>query len=597
MVLDKIRTEAPQILILSIFVSSLTWYKKYYFLSPLSWLDPWVSVGYGQIFPNSLTYRYYKESRILNITYQWFLQNFPVFLYPLLLSLTIFFASTILYLNFRRLKIQKTYALYVSMVFASGIIFWGNYAGSSDYYNTFGNLLLVFLFSTTVSCWKEQVTNLGRESHGGKSKLYFNYFLTGIFTYYCVFEIPAGILFITWIYIFIFVGNVLNFQKKDLIRQLSYSLTFMASGAVAGFLILCVYIVLIGESVKRLLLGPKLLLDTISNPVNYEGYWTPITLNRISSDLILQFALFSIFMSIAFLVLEIKKKFNDNLKVAGSISTLIATTIVFVLALSGKTLAFSWNYLTTPLLVALLISSGLLLPRDSEVVTKTKSSLVISLLPFVIFLNTYLAFAFLLIWAIVFIIKSKSLSTKTLRTASLGLLVFLNLIGLVSTTGAGLSLNNSTNLDIRLCESENLKFRKQALQIATQLDKFGPRGQVFMGADLDMFNEKFEESGCGYLKSVNSAQAAMSIAQMGFPAASSLGVDISGDKDIDKRDFVEASFLNIEKRATKPTTCFATWSRNLASKEGLGVTNLKVSILTKNFNLKIDCTYKVDSRN
>ena len=126
------------------FFAIVHFFRIFHFASGYGWLDPWVQVGYGQAFPKTAyVYHYYKESRILSITYESFILQFSPYAVNLFWECTAALTALYIYKISRSASNHPAVGILLGSVAVLSPILWGDWAGGGDYYNTFGNLVSV----------------------------------------------------------------------------------------------------------------------------------------------------------------------------------------------------------------------------------------------------------------------------------------------------------------------------------------------------------------------------------------------------------------------------------------------------------------------
>ena len=125
-------------------------FRTFSLFSGIGYIDPWVNVGYGDVFPKSaFPWHYYKESRFFTILTHSILSSLDSrqleLIYALIVCIT-----TLLCAYFFFIVSNNTFcSIAIAVIICQSPLLWGDSAGGIDYYNTLGNfLILVFLILT-----------------------------------------------------------------------------------------------------------------------------------------------------------------------------------------------------------------------------------------------------------------------------------------------------------------------------------------------------------------------------------------------------------------------------------------------------------------
>ena len=491
--------------------------RPYYLASQIGWLDPWTSVGFGQVFPQTpYPWHYYKESRFFSIVYQWILTHAGAHTYLFLQTFIVSICGTLVFFYFRKIIKNILLSFILSLPITISSLLWGDSAGGADYYNTLGNCLIVLAF---ILVFKFQTRRDWNSQPRGLS------LLIGCLSYIILIEVPSGIVVVFGFQLSLVLWLWQNSNGK-LIYFLRCFKDFLFIQLIGSGLLLLFesfVLLLFKQSPLRLMSGPKFLFDSIVNSDTQKNWWRALNLvDFLKTDYLTAFAglgVLSILITVVLLSYHARKQKSkyEQLEVRFLLNGFSAFSVTWVILLclqiTRKSVALSLGYFTTP-----FIFTGFLL--------------VLSFLVYTILISSN--FHAILSWPPV-ILSSVLLTTF-----------------LISPIHP--SINRSYNfLD---CEKARLEFRAAALDLATKLDStYGPRGTLLMGAEDSIFKMNLN-SNCSSLNGRPISEALMSFSQLGFPGVSILGKPAVGNiYDDYPRQYLAKPF----GREVAPKSCVLVW--------------------------------------
>lgn len=491
--------------------------RPYHLASQIGWLDPWTSIGFGQVFPQTpYPWHYYKESRFFSILYQWILTHAGTEAYLFIQTFIISICGTLVFFFLQKIAKSSWIGLTLSLLVSISSLFWGDSAGGADYYNTLGNILIVVTFIFVFKF--QRASNWGKQLRGLS-------IIIGCLSYITLIEAPSGIVVVFGfqLSLLFWFWKTSNGQLRNFLVTFKNFLLRQIIGVALLLSFQSFVLLLFGQSPIRLLSGPKFLFDSLVNSDTQKNWWRALKLDDfLQTDYLAAFAglgILSILISVVLLSVfnknpkliyrEREFQFLLNCFVAYSITWIILICLQVV----GKSVALTLEYFTTP-----FIFTGFLL--------------VLSFLGYII------------------TVSPKLYSIPTWPPVVL--LSFFLTISLVSPIYP--TVNRS--YDFLECEKTRLEFRTSALELAEKIDTtFGPRGTLLMGADDSIFEKRFD-SNCSSIDGRPISEALMSFSQLGFPGVSILGKTNDGDVYEDyPRQYLAKSF----GREVAPTGCVLVW--------------------------------------
>ena len=563
--------------ILLLFFTIVHFFRTFHFASGYGWLDPWVQVGYGQAFPETAyVHHYYKESRILSITYESIILQFSPYAVNLFWECTAALTALFIYKISRSASNHPAVGILLGSLAALSPILWGDWAGGGDYYNTFGNLISVIAALTVFQTVKHLLV-------GSPTKtIHRMAFFTGLLFAIVLFETPSGIIVLLPLEL-ILISNLLLLNESKIAKRILEVRKFVCyqiKGFASLILIETLCLILLGESPIRLLAGPKFLFDSIIDSSIQNAWAQDLTFSEFLTrpNLFLFTCIFSLQLANFLIILT----FPDFLKSQRRHLSNASIPILFYLFLlslqfSEKTIVFTTSYFLTPvLIVGICFIANIQVPFPKRIILL--STLIFSLFISQIFSTPRVLFFFICLLLVFIIFRKfhntekvifKNTMVKTLSIA-IFLVAFLPQIPLVK---------SPTFQD---CESDRITARAKIIQIAEELDSLGfKRGTLSMGADLDVMRLRLV-SKCSDFDNKSLGGVLIAIAETGFPAASSLGPILIGS-DVDRNDFAEDNLALINSREVKPGGCFLEWE------ELRETSRIEVEFMNHTFGARLTC--------
>lgn len=543
--------------------------RPYSFESGPGWLDPWVSLGYGQVFPKTAyQFHYYKESRLVSILWEFILTRFPSNWANALQSLIVTLCGLVIISILAEFGIANFTSLSISLVIVLCPTLWGDWAGGGDYFNTLGNFLIA------IAC--SRVFSILSKSQSLNWKISKKWIEIGAWLFLIISELPSGIVVSAIIELLIAFLWVLTTSKNKNLRssasELVYVLYWQVIGAVLLFSFEGSILVLLGQSPTRLLSGLKFLFQSIINSKIQGSWWSQIPFDSLKGhdSILLFFGLWSILVVLLFsMILNYRHKTatsaSDKFLLALLLSSNSIYLMIFLAQVTGKTIALTTSYFTTPFLFVACITIAI----GSFGILKTYdfSNISWKVLTLFVVLQLIIGFKpgifFCIIAAIFIIISISNLIRQKLPTSAyfyvsfstICLLIFLSTS--LSSAQSKFSLNPAYGLPAS-CNKMRVLQRSQILSIAKKLDhEFGKRGTLTMGVSDAVFKSRII-SKCSEFDEISIAVPLLALAEMGFPAASSLGNINSNIVQI-KNDFPYESLSNILNRQNLPNGCYVDW--------------------------------------
>jgi hypothetical protein len=541
----------------TLFFTLISTLRPYQLVSKVGWLDPWLSMGMGQVFPRtSFPWNYYKESRILSILYQFVLTNSSTSTYILLQTFTISVFGVLLYIFLLNFTSKHSLALTCSLIGVLNPLLWGDLAGGADYYNLMGNLLVLLgIYLLWIILGTSDFNNLPK----------FPLMTMGVLSYLIAVEIPSGVI-VVFIFQFALILRLASMNKSDK-NLLSIGLSRLIIQQILGvlFLLFLEIILLLAfqQSPSRLISGPKFLLNSIINSSVQETWWRKLDYSDLISKQYLQG--FLIFGALIFLLIMFKKSLYRVDLISGisytkfiePVAKSFVTTwiVLIVLQITEKSVALTLDYFATPFLV---IGFTLGCTYFLHLFENDKSSR-----------KAFFALPFLIYWFPISVpnqflllsILTILLFTSKLKIAKMGLLnsFLLLVIGILCINGLGVnkeSFSSAQSSQFKICENERLAFRNWALEEARKFDlRWGPRGSNLMSSDAEVLDMVIK-SPCDDLDGRPLTDALLSFSQLGFPGVSILGSITNTNSST---SYPYQYFAEPFNRENKPLVCVVNW--------------------------------------
>jgi hypothetical protein len=502
----------------------ITLFRPYQLVSKVGWLDPWLNMGMGQVFPRtSYSWNYYKESRIFSILYQYLLTHSSSQFYLVFQTFTISLFGYLFYSFLMNFTSRQILALGFAILAVLNPLLWGDSAGGADYYNLLGNL---FVLSGLYLLLKILT----------KSNQTFTTFLPmlalGMFSYLISIEVPSGIIVVFIIQCGLLFGliNQSRVPKSNVLRPLIRIYSQQILGVFVLLLIESVLLIALGQSPNRLLSGPKFLLHSILDASVQENWWRKLGyVDLVSKEYLQSFIVYGLLSFLLILyknVLKarinhfesIQRNFIDPI----TISFFGTWIILVILQLTGKSVALTLDYFTTPFLVVGFAVTCMHIFFFLDNLQYFSWALIA--LPLVFFLyplNVPTQFVLALAFLSTLIVSKYSVTnSRFLTTVTISLVIVLGVGGLAMNKDKLVSVRD---VQFKICEKERLEFRNLALTYATKIDRdWGPRGSNLMSASPEIFELEIN-SNCSEIHGRPLTDALLSFSQLGFPGVSLLG--------------------------------------------------------------------------
>ena len=546
-------------------------FQSYYLAVPPGWIDPWINLGNGQAFPETAFPGYrYKESRLLSIIWLAFVLVFPDQIYYYVIIALITATGVIIFKITRGFKAGFLLSISTALLVTLNPRLWGDAAGGGDYYNTFGNFLIV------LAVYRLVIPVFRTNSEGFYRR---NFFLEcGFWLAIITLEIPSGLIVSAMIFTFLTITYFRDPNLRYSKMQKSVLLLQLLGKIGIGFAMLLVFesllLLLLRQNPIRLLAGPKFLFDSVFNSSTQANWWTQIPLNNLQSlpSLFLFFVVTSIYLLFTMLLVfgARKKSRESNYEINLVTTFTFFLCLLVIMQIAGKTVALTIPYFTTPILILLFA----LIPA---IVPFRNSWLFAGLMSIFLFFSFENRFLLIHVGTLLVLIIGKALKRYDLINSwSLILLLIFSLVA------SGVSFNSfqsTGKLISEVCNTERLKFRSDLIRASHQLDNYGPRGTIMMGSDDFIFTQK-AISDCDSFDNAPLSFYLISLSSLGYPSAANLGplefpVEPIGDK------FYYESFTQITKRINPVTGCYI----NFVEQE----TKNRIVISKTNFNFEYLC--------
>jgi hypothetical protein len=519
----------PIVLFIHFFIISIA--RPFHLVSEIGWLDPWTSVGYGQVFPETpYPWHYYKESRFFSILYQWFLTHLSSEIYLTIQVLMVSLCSSLVFLYLRKFTKKYVIPFVSSSVVGLSSLLWGDRAGGADYYNMLGNVLLI-LALICIHNFQGLALSL--------SRLRLNSMLLGFLSYIVLVEVPSGIIVVFALQVSLLLLLWSNSTKRFqiFINRVKLILLFQTIGVAAVLFAQSVFLLSFGMSPIRLLSGPKFLFDSIVDPSGLKTWWRNIELIEfVKTDYLIAFLGLGILNGISILVyITLLKRGSITseqrrlfvFQLWNLIAYCITWLLLVFLQFRGSSLALSVHYFATPFLFI---------------------GLVFFLTFLVLMTRTFPRFLMFPSWPISYV------------------LILTILVPLISPVYP--SIVRTENF--KECENSRIFFRESALDLAISIDKkFGPRGTLLTAAEDDVFERQIA-SRCSSITGRPITDIIMSFSQLGFQGVSSLGPIKNEASTTEYSRFYLAEPFN---RKLMPDRCILVWNlvENNSNLENLSI--------------------------
>ena len=565
-----------------VYFFTLLKFRPYHFELTAGYIDPWISLGYGQSFPETaFPGHYYKESRIVNIFFTYVILRLDPRYFSEVCTLLVMITGLLAFKFCKNITSSNFVGVAALIVVTWNPIIWGDAALGGDYYNTLGNLIIVILLIRIV------MPGLVLGKHNvpiGRTKQ----IESGLLLTLAALEIPSGIVVVAAVGLFlVFTCSSATSRFTVIGLKNIFSLAFNLGLGSGIFIILeSVFLLLFRQSPIRLLAGPKFLLDSIINPEMQSSWWEPLGLNDILAlPTAMYFAVFFILMSMYFLDLLMTRFGTYSLKNTQNsaknkllLSTLMIYIIILFLQINGKTILLNISYSTTPLLIYTLVILFLLMEKISVLFP---SSIIVGMaLANGYIHSTEAVFVFVLFLIIAFFTQ---LRIPVMLRIPYALLIVLLPVHLTDTYK--LLPGNSSREQFERCATYREQMRIDLIKASNELDEFGDRGSLIIGVTDDVF-KKLIETNCSDFQGRPTSQYILSLASMGFPAASTLGAYLSEKNEDLESDYIYQTLGDLLGREKQPEGCYVMIS--------LDSSDRKFKILDTTFYYSLICKTSID---
>ena len=552
--------------------------RTYHFASGYGWLDPWIQVGYGQAFPDTAyVHQYYKESRILSISLEAFFLQFSPYIINFFWEILAALTALVVFRISQMSKNNVPTSLSLGALITLSPILWGDWAGGGDYYNTFGNLIAVFVAMQTFFTSRLLLT-------GNSSKTIHRKFVTlGMLFAIVALETPSGIIILAPLEV-ILIFSVLysvNSSRKKVFKSLKTLFFYQLFGLFFLLMSEAFYLLLLRESPTRLLEGPKFLFDSITNSSIQNAWAQDLSFQDFINLPNLSFFATLLVLQVAFVIFFLLYQPRKNLHSSELVLCLIPVlyyVFLLILQFSNKTIVFTTSYFLTPVLI-----TGICFVANARINVSKKFILLLSLPAFYSLRYFSPIYVLLILLGILFLcLVWENLKFLSLIGASfrLGLSKILLPVMLMVVILSNLSFGRPS--DFQICESARIDARTKVIEVAGALDAIGfQRGTLLMGADLDILRKTLK-SECSDFNGKPLGGFLIAVAETGFPAASSLG-SIVIESDVNESDFAEENLALIANREIKSSSCYVNW------KILNGTSQIKLSFMNVDFGASIEC--------
>jgi hypothetical protein len=567
---------------------TVAYLKRFSSYSGIGYIDPWINVGYGQSFPKSaFPWHYYKESRFFTIFLEHFLVKLSSSQFEIAINVIVSLTAFYFFLRLRKFGNSSLVSIIFSTPILLSTLLWGDAAGGIDYYNTFGNIAIVFFLSALL----KSSFDYGHHKLNPK-----NFVVLGFISFFITFEVPSGVTVVTCGGLYFMIQALI--LRKSRIVHLDFKFFLRASkyfiaGAVSTLVFQVFFYIFTQENPVKTLTGIKYLFVSITDPEIQSAWWNSLS-GRDFLDLpYLRLFFFLVISSLFFSIVVTRLPRNEMLPSVNdlralNLSYLIVSLIIIFLQFSGGSVAISLQYMAVPL----LLFGYLIFVYSVSKLIKLQSNVASSFIGISLFFVSYffvLTFEKLLIvFSIIYILALLFMCVKRFRTVAVGVLSLTIILTVPSITQAfvrislGLDSQNS-----QFCNLDRKQFREDLLTISKKLDGVSlPRGSILLAGDNDLlFTSLF--SGCDAHKRLTMGDAMVSFAALGFPAVSILG-PVQTNVPV---NYYSTLFSEPLRREGLMNRCYVLAS---VAKRPDFDESFKIRILNNVAWLNLDCTYKVD---
>jgi hypothetical protein len=553
------RSRALEIAIYSVIAfAAVSALRTYHFASGYGWFDPWVQIGYGQLFPDtSFDFHYYKESRIVSIAWTALILKFDAGFVNLFWQSLVTATSVMTYLTFRLADKNRIVSAIGGIFVALSFPLWGDYAGGGDYYNTLGNFIIsvacyiTFLVLGNLSNMKSELAN---------SKLYF---LLGIIFSVIALETPSGITILLPLQMLIVlrIWQFSKIQKKKVAEKLFRLLQFQILGFFALIFFEILILLALNQNPLRLLTGPYFLMQSITDSSTTSPWAKPLLLQDFFTqpNLLIFITLFIVeFLYLISILLNAKRQITLIYNFLSASVPFLFYVLLITLQLLERTIIFTTSYFLTP-----VILMGIIL------LSRIQISLNRYWLATSLFLASTFVFIFQIGWTLYLIsaitvgifgyLLTSRQYKKNFFQFSPTLMAFIILTFMMKSFSP--IITNTRSDDFGICETTRIEMRAEVIKASTLLDQLGfRRGTLIMGADMDVIRNQIR-SKCSDFDNKPLGGVLIAISQTGFPSAAVLGA-VNAGLEYDVDDFVEQNLSHIEGRTNAPTSCYVNFRKS-----------------------------------
>ena len=532
-------------------------FRTFSLFSGIGYIDPWVNVGYGDVFPKSaFPWHYYKESRFFSILAHSLFSSFDSrqieLIYALIISIT-----TLLCAYFFFIVSNNTFfSIAIAIIVCQSPLLWGDSAGGIDYYNTLGNFLILMFLILTFSFLKKMPFEVPKTS---------NIFVWSFLASVIIQEVPSGIIIFFCVIVSVFFSLFLKIKLGapfNSIKKRKFRLGMVVFlGASAPTLIQVILYPLLGESYKKALTGLLFLFQSLTDSSIQRPWWRPLSLSEFLTFPHLRFLLFLLFINGTLTLLLayqifVEKKMSAIQFFSANFAYSITCALIVFSQISGKSVALSLQYMSVPLILVGLIFSITSILHTIELARRSMFAIIFLLLfsAFIIFcVQTTWLQNILFVSLTIFFASSFAMKERFFPKANPSLILVIAPL-LVLSLGPNYIADQKNRDGFVLCEEERAQFRSDLLFMSTYLDKKSSiRGSTLLSASPSLLSQNID-SVCKSSQELTIGDGLISLSALGFPGVSILGPSL--EKSNSSETYPYSQLANPLGRTTRMDRCY-----------------------------------------
>lgn len=532
-------------------------FRTFSLFSGIGYIDPWVNVGYGDVFPNSaFQWHYYKESRIFTILTHSIFSSLDSRQLELIYALIVCITTLLCAYFFFIVSNNTFFSIAIAVIICQSPLLWGDSAGGIDYYNTLGNFVILVFLILTFSFLKELPFEIPKPQ---------NIFVWSLLASIIIQEIPSGIVIIFCVTSSVLLSLLLQIKLGapfNAIKKRKFRLGMVVClGASTPTLIQVILYPLLGESYKKALTGLFFLFQSLTDSSIQRPWWRPLSLSEFLTFPHLRFLLFLLFINGTLTLLLanqifVEKKISAIQFFSANFAYSITCVLLVFSQISGKSVVLSLQYMSVPLILVGLVFAITSILHTIQLARRSLFATIFLLL-FSALIMFYVQTTWLqnvvFVSLVVFFVASFALKLSFSPKANPSLILVIAPL-LVLSLGPNYIADLKNRDGFVLCEQERAQFRSDLLYVSTLLDKKSPiRGSTLLSSSPSLLSQNIN-SVCKSSQELTIGDGLISLSALGFPGVAILGPII--EKSISDETYPYSQLANPLGRTTQMDRCY-----------------------------------------